>query len=113
MRTIVEHGAPIEKLLWSMADAGASRYVDRLLKAFAGPQDDEEATSAKPLLDNLTDQETKLLRLMAAGLSHGEIAKELFISLNTVKWHTAHIYRKLSVHRRARAVARARELGLL
>jgi LuxR family maltose regulon positive regulatory protein len=113
VRTFVEHGAPIEKLLWSMADAGTSRYVDRLLKAFPGPQDDEEAAPAKPVLDNLTDQETKLLRLMAAGLSHSEIAQELFISLNTVKWHTAHIYRKLSVHRRARAVARGRELGLL
>jgi LuxR family transcriptional regulator, maltose regulon positive regulatory protein len=45
---------------------------------------------------------------------HGpEIASELFVSVNTIRTHMRHLYAKLGVHRRADAVERARELGLL
>jgi LuxR family maltose regulon positive regulatory protein len=50
---------------------------------------------------------------MAANLSHREIAEELHLSVNTIKWYSTHIYSKLGVHRRGEAVARARELGIL
>jgi LuxR family maltose regulon positive regulatory protein len=113
IRTFVDHGAGIAQLLRSTAGAGTPRYSERLLAAFDQPQDGTGAVPAAPMLDSLTEQERSILRLMSAGLSHGEIARERFLSLNTVKWHTAHIYRKLSVHRRAHAVARARELGIL
>ena len=65
------------------------------------------------LVDPLSERELSILRLMAAGLSHDEIARELYLSVNTVKWHTTHIYRKLGVHRRAHAVFRAKELDIL
>ena len=42
-----------------------------------------------------------------------EVASRLFISLNTVKAHTGHIYGKLNVHSRTQAVVRSQELGLL
>jgi LuxR family maltose regulon positive regulatory protein len=42
-----------------------------------------------------------------------EIASALFVSANTIRTHTRHIYAKLGVHTRAQAVAHARELGLL
>jgi len=42
-----------------------------------------------------------------------EIASELYVSLNTVRTHTRHLYIKLGTHTRTEAVARARVLGLL
>jgi LuxR family maltose regulon positive regulatory protein len=46
-------------------------------------------------------------------LSAREIARELSVSLNTVRTHMRHLFAKLGVHRRSEAVARARALGLL
>ena len=54
-----------------------------------------------------------MLRLLAAGYSNAEVARELVITMGTVKTHTASIYRKLDVNNRTRAVARGREAGLL
>jgi DNA-binding CsgD family transcriptional regulator/pimeloyl-ACP methyl ester carboxylesterase len=65
------------------------------------------------LVEALSERELAVLRLLADGLSNAEIAHDLVISAGTVKTHTAHIYRKLNVDNRTRAVARARELGLL
>ena len=67
----------------------------------------------QPRADALSGRELAILRLMAANLSHREIAEELYLSVNTVKWYSTHIYGKLGVHRQADAVARARELGIL
>ena len=55
----------------------------------------------------------QILRLLAARLSYREIAEELYLSLNTIKWYTKNIYGKLGVNKRNQAVARARELDLL
>jgi LuxR family maltose regulon positive regulatory protein len=63
--------------------------------------------------EGLSEREREVLRLVAAGLSNREIAAQLIISPGTAKTHTASIYRKLDVGNRTRAVARARELGLL
>jgi pimeloyl-ACP methyl ester carboxylesterase/DNA-binding CsgD family transcriptional regulator len=65
------------------------------------------------LAEALSERELAVLRLLGGGLSNAEIAHELIISAGTVKTHTAHIYSKLNVDNRTRAVARARELGLL
>jgi LuxR family maltose regulon positive regulatory protein len=50
---------------------------------------------------------------MAAGLSNQEIADQLYLSLNTIKWYARHIFSKLAVNKRTQAVARAQELGIL
>jgi ATP/maltotriose-dependent transcriptional regulator MalT len=55
----------------------------------------------------------EVLQLVAEGLSNREIAGRLFISLSTVKGHTANIYSKLAVKSRMQAVAKARVLGIL
>ena len=65
------------------------------------------------LMDPISERELEVLHLIAAGLSNREIAEKLFISLNTVKTHTKNINSKLDVNSRTRAVARAKELGLL
>jgi len=65
------------------------------------------------LMDPISERELEVLHLIAAGLSNREIAEKLFISLNTVKTHTKNINSKLDANSRTRAVARAKELGLL
>jgi len=65
------------------------------------------------LMDPISERELEVLHLMAAGLSNREIAEKLFISLNTVKTHTKNINSKLDVNSRIKAVARAKEMGLL
>ena len=120
IRTFVDFGPRMQRLLGQTAKVNIfPDYVARLLSAFPADAGDKEsittndATSQLPPIEPLTDQELSILRLMAAGLSHSEIASELYLSLNTVKWHSTHIYGKLGVHRRAHAVARARELEIL
>jgi LuxR family transcriptional regulator, maltose regulon positive regulatory protein len=54
-----------------------------------------------------------VLRYLSSRLSAGEIADELYVSLNTVKTHIKSIYRKLDANRRWDAVKRARQLQLL
>ncbi len=54
-----------------------------------------------------------MLRYLPTNLSAPEIASELYVSRNTVKTHMRNLYTKLGTHRRAEAVKRARDLGLL
>jgi DNA-binding NarL/FixJ family response regulator len=61
----------------------------------------------------LTEREFEVLRLLDTGASNREIAKQLFVTEATVKTHLVHIFDKLGVEGRARAVAIARESGLL
>lgn len=65
------------------------------------------------LVEPLTDRERQILRLLAAGLSSTEIAAELVIAVSTTRSYLKTLYRKLDVHSRAEALARARALGWL
>jgi DNA-binding CsgD family transcriptional regulator len=60
----------------------------------------------------LSSREREIVRSLASGRTAGEIADDLFISVNTVKSHLKSAYRKLDVTTRNEAVKRARELGL-
>lgn len=60
----------------------------------------------------LSLREVEVLQLVAAGLSNREIGERLFLSEATVKSHLAHVFGKLGVRSRTRAVARAREQGI-
>jgi len=120
IRTFVDYGESMRSLLDNALTRGvATDYVRELLEVFPPRQDEEGTTAPQMVLDGqslvepLTEQELSILRLMSAGLSHSEIARELYLSINTVKWHTTHIYGKLGVHRRAHAVTRAKEVGIL
>jgi DNA-binding NarL/FixJ family response regulator len=70
-----------------------------------------EPTGAKAA--GLTDRETSILRALARGLSNEEIAKELWITQQTVKFHLTNIYRKLSVKNRTEATRFAYQQGLV
>jgi LuxR family transcriptional regulator, maltose regulon positive regulatory protein len=63
--------------------------------------------------DELTARELAVLELLGSELSQRDIARQLFVSLNTVKTHTKSIFRKLGVTNRPAAVARALDRGLL
>jgi LuxR family transcriptional regulator, maltose regulon positive regulatory protein len=64
-------------------------------------------------LEALSHGEIRVLRYLQTNLSAREIASELYISVNTVKTHQRHLYRKLGAHSRTQAVGQARALGLL
>ena len=55
----------------------------------------------------------RVLRYLPTNLSAPEIARELSVSVTTVRTHISHLFVKLGAHRRTEAVARARDLGLL
>lgn len=66
-----------------------------------------------PALGGLTERETEILIHLDSRATLPEIAATLFVSVNTVKAHLRGLYRKLGVHGRRQAVARAEDLGLL
>lgn len=70
-------------------------------------------TIGQPLPEPLSDREVEVLQLIAAGHKNQEIADELVVSLNTVRYHTKNLYGKLGVNKRTQAVAKAQELGLI
>jgi LuxR family maltose regulon positive regulatory protein len=84
---------------------GKANGVQRILPS------DEPAELA--VATSISPRELEVLRLVCAGLSNHEIAKRSSISASTVKTHLEHIFRKLGVNSRTRAVARAQELGLV
>jgi DNA-binding NarL/FixJ family response regulator len=61
----------------------------------------------------LTEQEQRVLRLVARGRTNAEIAKELFISPKTASVHVSNILRKVGVPNRAAAAAWAHSVGLV
>ncbi len=65
------------------------------------------------LEDPLSEREIEVLGLLASGKTNSEAARDLFISVGTIKSHTGNIYRKLGAKNRAEALARARELHLI
>lgn len=69
--------------------------------------------SPSPLLDQLTERETEILRLIAAGTSNQAIADTLHVSVSTVKTHINHLFRKLDLRERVQAVILAYETGLV
>jgi LuxR family maltose regulon positive regulatory protein len=69
-------------------------------------------TESRPrLADPLTEREQAVMGLLGRSLSVSQIARELFLSENTVKTHRRAIYRKLGVNSREEAIRRARESG--
>jgi LuxR family maltose regulon positive regulatory protein len=110
MRIFVDEGPPMAALLAAVHQVAAS-YVRRLLTAFGGAEGIPPVKQA--LIEPLSEREVEVLRLLATELSGPQIARELVVSLNTVRTHTKSIYAKLAVNSRREAIRRGEELDLL
>jgi len=118
VQIVVDEGAPMATLLQTAAKHGvASNYVSRLRAAFGEAEDKTPVT--QPLISQsavaiepLSERELEVLRLLRTEMDGPEIARELQVSLNTMRTHTKNIFSKLGVNNRRTAVRRAEELGL-
>ena len=112
VRVFADEGPPMASLLRAAAKQGtAGNYVRRLLAAVGETGHDSPVKQA--LIEPLSERELDVLRLLGTELDGPAIARELMVSLNTVRTHTKHIYAKLAVTSRRAAVRRAAELDLL
>ena len=91
-------------------------YCEKLLAAFAAEghkiEIEKSPDPAQSLVDPLTEREMEILSLIATGLKNKEIAATLFVSVNTVHYHTKNLYSKLGVNSRSQAITKANELNL-
>jgi LuxR family maltose regulon positive regulatory protein len=111
VRRFADEGALMAVLLKEAAQRGiASNHVRHLLAAFGQPEGRMPLEPA--LAEPLSERELEVLRLLGTDLSGPEIARELMVSLNTVRTHTKNIFAKLGVNTRRAAVRRAVDLAL-
>lgn len=115
VRTFTNEGESMAALLAAAGRHRPSPYVSRLRSALAStpPLDAVAARRGSMPVDALSSREQDVLRLLDSELNGPEIARELVVSLNTVRTHTKNLYMKLGVTSRRAAVARAKELNLL
>ena len=85
----------------------------RLQRAFDAGHTAPRTLAVPGLVESLTSRELEVLERLAAGRSNQAIARELVVTLDTVKKHVSHVLDKLGAANRTEAVARARELGLI
>ena len=112
VRIFVDEGAPMAVLLEAAAKHGsAPAYVRRLVAALGRVEDRTPIDQAA--IEPLSERERDVLRLLGTDLSGPDIARELMVSLNTLRTHTKNIYDKLGVNSRRAAVRRAEDLDLL
>jgi len=121
IRIFVDEGPPMAALLERVKHDGGKMqdYGDRLRDAFSAviahpvaPSSHPASRIPPPLIEPLSERERDVLRLLRTDLSGPEIARELIVSLSTIRTHTRNIYDKLGVTNRRAAVRRAEELDL-
>jgi LuxR family maltose regulon positive regulatory protein len=125
LRIFLDEAAPVASLLRRVEPPRISpQYVDVLLAAFDATETGEHgrdgagrmkssSTRIQGLVEPLSERELEVLQLVAAGKSNREIARELIVTVGTVKKHINNIFGKLEVQSRTQSVARARHLRLL
>ncbi|MFF4242321.1 LuxR C-terminal-related transcriptional regulator [Actinomadura geliboluensis] len=104
----IREGLPARRLLSAHLDSGTAYwpFVMDIMECAAERTD-------RPVAPQLTERELTVLRYLQSVLTTEEIAAELHVSVNTMKTHMRHIYRKLTASRRREAVSKAREAHLL
>ena len=115
-RLFLDEGRPMTELLGQVARSAAhdSRaHAEHLLAAARRPLATPPARVRDAAAEELSEREREVLRLLATELSGPEIAGHLYISVNTLRTHTKHIFSKLDVNTRRAAVRRAIDRGVL
>lgn len=130
IRNFVDMGRPMADLLTRLQAQSPApppavlAHIDRILAAFDAtstqrpPTQSTETRSpatspAESLAEPLTQREAQILRYLATELSPEEMARELSLTVSTVRTHIRNVYSKLGVHNRYEATSRARELNML
>jgi LuxR family maltose regulon positive regulatory protein len=116
VRLFLDEGVPMMGLLRDATHHGvAGDHAHRLLSlgTSADAQAPDSGQRPPSSADSLSERELQVLRLLDSELSGPQIARELFVSHNTLRTHTKHIFTKLDVTSRRAAVRRARERGLM
>jgi LuxR family maltose regulon positive regulatory protein len=114
VRMFVDEGPRMAELLHAAVKKGiAPEYVRQLLSRISEPRKLDETPSVQHLAEPLSARELHVLRLLASDLDGPDIARELTVSLSTMRTHTRSIFNKLGVSSRRAAVRRAEELRLL
>jgi LuxR family maltose regulon positive regulatory protein len=112
VRSFIDEGPTMAALLREAAKhPTAPAYIRQLQAAFGKA----EGITPLPqlLIEPLSERELEVLRMLGTELNGPELARELMVSLNTLRTHTKNIYNKLGVHDRRAAYRRAGELNLL
>jgi LuxR family transcriptional regulator, maltose regulon positive regulatory protein len=111
---LARYGAPLRSLLRRRVERGTGhRALAAHLLSTMNDSSTAERAAPTTLLEPLSDRELAVLRFLPTMMSNAEIASEMFVSVNTIKTHLKHVYRKLDVTDRRDCVRRARELRLL
>ncbi len=119
VRLFLDEGDPMLALLHGARNSGAGehdalrQHARRILDAADNSQRAARRIDQDALPDPLSDRELDVLRLLESDLTGPEIARELYVTLNTLRTHTKRIFTKLDANTRAAAVRRAHERGLL
>ena len=118
LRLFLDEGAAMVSLLRDVKPDGPGGHQARRLASVGAAVEAAGATNtAKGITykatESLSDRELQVLRLLDSELTGPQIARELFVSHNTVRTHTQHIFTKLAVTNRRSAVLLARERGLI
>lgn len=101
----------IQSLIPTIREKTLRLYAQTILRAFA--ENNDPLTTPIKIFEPLSPQERRVLTLLAMGYTNPEIAQDLIISVNTVKDHVKHLYRKLGVHNRLQASDTARRFQLI
>jgi LuxR family maltose regulon positive regulatory protein len=113
MRLFIDEGERLAPLLQqAIARNLQAGYATKLLQSIRSETKTGPTSTTSQLLDPLTERESEVLRLIAAGLSNQSIADELVIAHGTVRQHINRIYSKLDVKSRAQAIIKAQDLDL-
>lgn len=111
LQTVASEGPDAIELVERSAWAAPAEWLDRLRRVAADGRC--QASVAWPdAVEALTERERDVLRFLASRLTVREIADELYVSVNTLKFHLKAIYRKLGVTSRAEAAAIARRTSV-
>jgi LuxR family maltose regulon positive regulatory protein len=116
-RLFLDEGVPMLALLRDSEQQGIAGDHARRLLILSAARAGEAAGARQRLVplsvEPLTERELQVLRLLDSELTGPQIARELFVSHNTLRTHTKHIFTKLDVTTRRAAVRRAHERGLM
>jgi LuxR family maltose regulon positive regulatory protein len=112
VRVFRDAGSDAMRVLRALFESEPTPFLRALV------QPDRPVPAAAPrrgprLVEPLSERELVVLRYLPSRLSNAEIAAQLYVSLNTLKTHLRHVYRKLGVRGRGEAIVAAEQLHLV